>query len=46
VRRKVVRFIRRNNLGVPGVYERKRAASRADVHCLPEPIEHQNLTIQ
>jgi len=46
VRRKIVRVIRRNNLGVSAVYERKGAASRADVHRLPEPVEHQNLTIQ
>ncbi len=46
VRRKVVRVIRRNNLGVPSVYERKGATSRADVHGLPEPVEHQNLTVQ
>jgi hypothetical protein len=46
VRRKIVRVIRRNNLGVPRVYERKGAASRADVHRLPEPVEHQNLTVQ
>ena len=46
VRRKVVRVIRRNNLGVPCVYERKGAASRADVDGLPKPVEHQNLTVQ
>lgn len=46
VRRKVVRVIRRNNLGVPCVYERKGAPSRADVHRLPEPVEYQNLTVQ
>jgi hypothetical protein len=46
VRRKVVGIIRRNNLGVSRVYERKGAASRADVHRLPEPVEHQNLTVQ
>ena len=46
VSRKVVRVIRRNNLGVPCVYERKGAASGADVHRLPEPVEHQNLTVQ
>jgi len=46
VRRKVVRVIRRNNLGVPSVYERKGATSRADVHGLPEPVEYQNLTVQ
>jgi hypothetical protein len=31
---------------MPGVYERKGAASRADIHRLPEPVEHQNLTVQ
>lgn len=46
VRRKVGRVIRRNNLGVARVYERKGAASRADVHGLPKPVEHQNLTVQ
>ena len=46
VRRKVVCVIRRNNLGVPCIYERKSAASRADVHRLPEPVKHQNLTVQ
>jgi hypothetical protein len=46
VRRKVARVIRRNNLGVPCVYERKGAASRADVDGLPKPVEHQNLTVQ
>jgi len=45
VRRKAVRLIRRNNLGVSCVYKRKGAASRADVHRLPEPVKHQNLTI-
>ena len=46
VRRKIVRVIRRNNLGVARVYERKGPARRADVHRLPEPVEHQNLTVQ
>ena len=46
VRRKIVRIIRRHNLGMPGVYERKGAAGRADVHRLPEPVQHQNLTVQ
>jgi hypothetical protein len=31
---------------VPCVYERKGAAGRADVHGLPEPVKHQNLTVQ
>jgi len=46
VRRKVVCVIRRNNLRVPGIDERKGAAGRADIHRLPEPVEHQNLTVQ
>jgi hypothetical protein len=46
VRRKVVRVIRRNNLRVSCVYERKGPASGADVHGLPEPVEYQNLTVQ
>jgi hypothetical protein len=46
VRRKVVRVIRRNNLSMPCVHEREGAASRADVHRLPEPVKHQNLTVQ
>jgi hypothetical protein len=46
VRRKVVRVIRRNNLGVPCIHERKGAASRANVHRLPESVEYQNLTVQ
>ncbi len=46
VRRKIVGIIGRHNLGMPGIYERKGAASRADVHRLPEPVEHQNLTVQ
>ena len=46
VSRKVVRVVRRNDLGVPRVYERKGAASRADIYRLPKPVEHQNLTVQ
>ena len=46
VRRKVVRGIGRNNLGVTRVNEGKGASSRADVHRLPEAVQHQNLTVQ
>jgi len=46
VRRKVVRVIRRNNLGVPCINERKGPAGRANVYRLPEPVQNQNLTIQ
>jgi hypothetical protein len=46
VREKVVRLIRGNNLSVPGIDERKGPTGRADVYRLPEPVEHQNLTVQ
>ncbi len=46
MRGKVGRVIRRNNLRVPCVHERKGAASRADIHRLPKPVKHQNLTVQ
>jgi hypothetical protein len=45
VRRKAVGGIRRNNLGVSCINQREGAASGADVHRLPEPVEHQNLTV-
>ena len=45
VRRKVVRVIRRNNLRVPCINERKGPAGRADVYRLPKPVEHQHLTV-
>ena len=46
VRHKIVGFIRRNNMGVPGINQRERAPGRADVHRLPEPVQYQNLTVQ
>ena len=46
VREKVVRVIRRNNLGVPRIDEGKGPTGRADVYRLPEPVEYQNLTVQ
>jgi hypothetical protein len=45
VRQEIVGLIGRNNLSVAGVHESKGAPGRADVHCLPKAIEHQNLTI-
>ncbi len=46
MRHKIVGFIRRNNMGVPGINQRERAPGRADVNRLPEPVQHQNLTVQ
>ena len=46
VREKVVGIIRRNNLGVPRIDEGKGPPGRTDVYRLPEPVEHQNLTVQ
>jgi len=46
VRHKTVRLICRNDVGMARVDERERAPGRADVHRLPEPVQHQNLTVQ
>jgi len=40
VRHKIVGFIRRNNVGMTGVNQRKRAPGRADVDRLPETVQH------
>ena len=45
VRHKIICVIRRNNVGMAGVNQRKRATGRADVDRLPESVEHQNLTV-
>jgi len=45
VRQEIVGVVRRDNLGMTGIYQRKGAARRADVHRLPEAVEHQNLTV-
>ena len=45
VRQKIVRLVGRNNLSVTRIHQRKGAAGRADVHRLPEAVEHQNLTV-
>ena len=45
VRQKIVRLVGRDDLGVTRIHQRKRAAGRADVHRLPEAVEHQNLTV-
>ena len=46
VRHKIVCPIRRNDVSMAGINQRKRAPGRADVHRLPEPVQHQNLTVQ
>ncbi len=46
VRHEIVGFIRRNNAGMARVHQRERASRRADVHRLPETIQHQNVTVQ
>jgi hypothetical protein len=45
VRQEIVRFVGRDDLGVTRIHQRKGAARRADVHRLPEAVEHQNLTV-
>jgi len=45
VGQEIIRVVRRNHLSMTGVNERKSAAGRADVHRLPETVQHQNLTI-
>ena len=45
VRQKIIRLVRGDNLCMTSVYQRKRATGRADVHRLPEAVEHQNLTV-
>ena len=40
VRHEIVGFIRRNDVGVPRVNQRKRAPGRADVDRLPETVQH------
>ena len=45
VRQKIVRLVRRDDLGVPRVHQRESAARSADIHRLPEAVEDQNLTV-
>ena len=40
VRHETVGFIRRNNMGMARVDQRKRAPGGADVHRLPETVQH------
>jgi len=45
VRHEIVRLVRRNDVGVTCVNERKGATRRADVNRLPQAVKHQNLII-
>ena len=45
VSHEIVGFIRRNNVGMAGVNQRKRAPGCTDVDRLPKTIQHQNLTV-
>ena len=45
VGQEVVGVVRRHNVGMTGIDERKRPPGAADVHRLPQAVEHQNLTI-
>jgi len=46
VRHEIVCLIRRNDLRVTRINQRECAPRRADVNRLPEPVQHQNLTVQ
>jgi len=45
VRQEIIRVVRGDDMRVSGIDERERTSRRADVHRLPETIQHQNLTI-
>jgi len=45
VRQKIARFVRRDDVGMARIDQREGAPRRADVHRLPQAIEHQNLTV-
>ena len=45
VRHEIIGFIRRNDMGMAGVDQRKRAPGGADVDRLPKTVQHQNLTV-
>jgi hypothetical protein len=46
VSEKIIWLIGRNDVGVAGVNQRESAPCRANIHRLPKPVEHQNLTVQ
>jgi hypothetical protein len=46
VRQKIVLRIRRNDLRMASVNERKCAPRRADIDRLPQAIENENLTVK
>lgn len=45
MRQKIVSFVRRDDVGMARIDQRESAPRRADVHRLPQAIEHQNLTV-
>ena len=45
VRQKIAGFVRRDDVGMARIDQRESASRRADVHRLPQAIEHQNLTV-
>ena len=45
VRQEIIRLIRRHDVGMSGINQRERASRRADVHRLPQPVQHQHLII-
>ena len=45
MRQKIVSFVRRDDVGMARIDQRKGASRRADVHRLPQAIEYQNLTV-
>jgi len=45
VRQEIVGFIRRDDLGMTCINQRKGAPRRADVHRLPQPVQHQDMTV-
>jgi hypothetical protein len=46
VREKIILRIGRNDLRVPLINEREGSTRRADIHRLPQAIEHQYLTVK
>lgn len=45
VRHEIIRPIRGNNVGVARINQREGATRRADIHRLPQAVEHQDLTV-
>jgi hypothetical protein len=41
----IIGIVGGDDMGMPGVNEGEGAARRANINCLPEAIQHQNLTV-